>query len=216
MRSKIFGLPLLMAAVHGACVTAQPISPAALAESAAPVPAPTPVPSGPAIPALTPLVLRFEAEMSSQTSKTGEHFPISLAEPVLLDGKVVVPAGALGEGEVIHAKKSGGSGAAGELVLAARWLDVNGRHLRLRSLKAAVAGKDAIHQVDALNAASVMAPLPIGLLGFAISGAKAVYAKGSLATAKTAEAFAIEPTTISDGAPMVAAPENRGEMTDGN
>lgn len=168
------------------------------------------------IPALLPVVVRFEAEVSSQTSKTGEHFPITLAEPILLNGAVVVPAGTVGDGEIVHAKKSGGSGAAGELVLAARWVEVNGRRLRLRSLKAATAGKDAIHQVDAINAASVVAPLPIGLLGFAVNGAKAVYPKGTLATAKTAEPFALEPETVSKGPPAPGAPNMEEEKTNGD
>ena len=38
-------------------------------------------------------------------------------------------------GEVVHAKKGGGSGAAGELVLAARYLDFEGSRVRLRSMR---------------------------------------------------------------------------------
>ena len=201
-------LPVLAAFVCGAtAVCAQPAKieaegnrPDTSAGDLAPV----------AIPSLTPILIRFETEISSQVNKTGERFLISLAEPIIIGGKEIVPAGAKGEGEVIHAKKSGGSGAAGELVLAARWLDVDGRHLRLRSLKAATAGKDAIHRVDAFNAASVMAPLPIGLFGYAINGAKAVYAKGSFATAKTAEAFTVGEVRNSTIPPMPGGLENQG------
>ncbi len=143
------------------------------------------------VPALTPLVIRLEADLGSRLNKTGDRFPLSLAEPVLIAGVTVLPAGLLGEGEVVHAKKSGGSGAGGELVVAARWLDVGGRRLRLRSLRLNIAGKDAIQKVDGLNAASVASPVPLGLLGFFIKGKNAVHAKGDLAEAKTAEAFSI-------------------------
>lgn len=143
------------------------------------------------VPALTPLVIRLEADLGSNLSKTGDRFPLSLAESVAIAGITVLPAGLLGEGEVIHAKKSGGSGAGGELVVAARWLDVGGTRLRLRSLRLNGAGKDAIQKVDGLNAASVASPVPLGLLGFFIKGKDAVHAKGELAEAKTAEAFSI-------------------------
>lgn len=143
------------------------------------------------VPALTPLVIRLEADLGSRLSKTGDRFPFSVAEPVLIAGVTVLPAGLLGEGEVVHAKKSGGSGAGGELVVAARWLDVGGRRLRLRSLRLNAAGKDAIQKVDGLNAVSVASPVPFGLIGFIIKGKNAVHAKGDLAEAKTAEAFSI-------------------------
>ncbi|WP_054106356.1 hypothetical protein [Novosphingobium sp. AAP83] len=143
------------------------------------------------VPALTPLVIRLEADLGSRLNKTGDRFPLSLAEPVLIAGVTVLPAGLLGEGEVVHAKKSGGSGAGGELVVAARWLEVGGKRLKLRSLRLNVAGKDAIQKIDSLNAASAASPVPLGLLGFFIKGKNAVHAKGDLAEAKTAEAFSI-------------------------
>lgn len=164
------------------------------------------------IPALTPVTLRFEEEMSSQTSKTGARFAISLAEPITIDGAVVIPAGTTGEGEVIHAKKSGGGGSAGELVLAARWLDVKGRHLRLRSMRPGAGGRDAVGAVDAFNAAAVVAPVPIGLLGFAMTGKGTVYAKGSPAAARTAEAFVLEGSADnSNGLPMQGRPATEGD-----
>jgi len=167
------------------------------------VSAPAGVPAQPAadrvIPALTAVALRFDEEVSSQSSKTGATFPLTLAEPIILDCKVVVPAGARGEGEVIWAKKSGGAGTAGELVLAARWIEVGGRHLRLRSMQPGAAGRDSVGKVDAYNAATVISPLPIGLLGFAMKGATIVRAKGSLAVAKTVEAFPLGDANIPTG-----------------
>ncbi|QZP09620.1 hypothetical protein [Caenibius sp. WL] len=69
------------------------------------------------IPALTPITIRIEQELGSKLSHPGDPFRISLAEPVVVEGTELVPAGAQGMGEVVHAKKGGFGGAAGELVL---------------------------------------------------------------------------------------------------
>lgn len=164
--------------------------------------------SAKAIPPLTPVVVRFEADLSSQTSITGERFPITLAEPVMLDGQIVVPAGTPGEGEVIHADKSSWGGASGELVLAARWLDVNGRRLRLRSLRASGAGRAAVG--EAVAASVLLTPLV-----FAVKGKQASFPKGWLAEAKTAEAFPLDLQTDPNGSPALGKPDSTMENTDG-
>ena len=143
------------------------------------------------IPALTPVSIEILAQVSSKTSKSGDTFPIRLAAPIVLNGKELVPAGAAGWGEVVHAKKSGGMGAAGELVLAARYVDVEGQRLPLRSLNLAAAGKSNIHKVDAINAGSAAAPLPIGLLGFFITGGEVAIARGTVVQAKTRACFVL-------------------------
>lgn len=171
---------------------------AATAEPAKSVAAPatptasTPLPSAPCtrcIPALTQIVLALDADLGSKISKTGDTFAFHLAQPIVIDGAEVVPAGTPGQGEVIHAKKAGGSGTAGELVLAARYLTVGSRQLRLRSLRVGDKSVDAIGKIDAFNAATVMSPVPVALLGFAMTGHNSIFAKGTLALAKTAEAF---------------------------
>lgn len=162
------------------------------------------------IPRLTIVELVIDADLGSKLSTTGATFPLHLDKPVIVDGHEVVPAGTSGQGEVIHAKKAGGSGAAGELVLAARFLTFAGRQIRLRSMRIAVAGKDATGTVDAFNAASagaaVFAPVPLGLLGFAISGKNVVVPAGTHALAKTAEDFALETQPVSPPVPPPSAP----------
>ena len=149
------------------------------------------------VPALTPLVIRLEVDLGSRVSKTGDRFPLSLAEPVVIGGVTVLPAGLLGEGEVVHAKKSGGSGTAGELVVAARWLDVGGRRLRLRSFRLNAAEKDAITNKDNVKSAATAA-IVVGFAGFLVKGKDSVHAKGELAEAKTAEAFIMNKPASSD------------------
>ncbi|OJW75011.1 MAG: hypothetical protein BGO57_12860 [Sphingomonadales bacterium 63-6] len=143
------------------------------------------------IPKLTPISIQILKPLGSKLSKTGETFPIRLAAPILVNGVEAVPAGTEGMGEVIHAKKSGGMGAAGELVVTARYLDVDGRQLPLRSLHWAQSGQSRVDTVNTLNVASAASPLPIGLVGFFIGGGQINVAEGALADAKTAADFSI-------------------------
>ena len=168
-----------------------------------------PVPCTDCISALTPVELVIDAHLGSKISRTGATFPLHMGKPILVAGREVIAAGAVGEGEVIHAKKAGGMGAAGELVLAARFVLVDGRLLKLRSMRVAMAGKDAIHTVDTINAASVVSPLPIGIIGFFMSGSNVVVPKGTSAEAKTAADF---PLSLIGAAP-VAAPETTAVPT---
>lgn len=135
--------------------------------------------------------------MGSAISKTGDTFAIKLTSPISVGGQDVIPAGVTGVGDVIHAKKSGGSGSAGELVLAARYLEVGGKHLLLRSMHLATSGDSKINTVNAIGIASAASPVPFGLLGLFIRGGKVVVPAGSIAQAKTAADFTMEPSTPS-------------------
>jgi hypothetical protein len=166
--------------------------PAALAApAAAQVPASRAACECSSIPALTPVSIEILAPLSSRTSKSGDSFPIRLAAAIVVGGRELVPAGVSGVGEVVHAKKSGGMGAAGELVLAARYVEVGGQRLTLRSLQFAVAGRSSIDAVSAVNAASAASPLPIGLIGFFVTGGQVDVPAGTVAAAKTRENFTL-------------------------
>ena len=162
------------------------------------------------IPALTPIKIELLETLGSKVSTSGETFPFRLAGPVLIDGKVAIPAGTPGVGEVVHAKKSGGSGAAGELVLAARYLDVQGRRLRLRSMNFAVNGHSNIRTVNSVAIASAAAAPPAALIGFLITGSQITVPQGTLADAKTAEAFTVSPSAAVP-ATIKAADQPTGE-----
>jgi hypothetical protein len=45
----------------------------------------------------------------------------------------LIPAGSIATGEVIHADRARGLGKAGELIIAARFVTVGDRHIKLRS-----------------------------------------------------------------------------------
>jgi hypothetical protein len=130
------------------------------------------------LPALTPVPLVIDAEISSSTNRSGDRFPLHVAEDVKLGDSVLIPAGSVGEGEVVHAAKSKGGGRAGELILAARFVTVDGQQVRLRSF-AAGSGKDRSN-------ASLGVGIAVGLFGMLVRGDDLVMPAGTLVSAKTA------------------------------
>lgn len=154
---------------------------------------------GTCVPALTPIEIAVRSHLGSKLSKTGDVFPIQLAAPIMIDGKEVLPAGSGGMGEVVHAKKSGGGGAGGELVLAARYLDVGGRHLKLRSMKLGGLGKDATGTVNAINVGAAASVPAVAVIGLFITGKSMDVPEGTVATAKTAEDFWVPAALLTPG-----------------
>ncbi|WP_062343092.1 hypothetical protein [Novosphingobium sp. CCH12-A3] len=152
------------------------------------------------IPPLTTVEIVLDVALGSKISKTGETFPFHLAKPIILEGVEVVPAGTPGEGEVIHAKKGGGGGAPGELILAAKYLQLGARRLRLRSLKLDSLGNDKMGTVTGVSAAAAATVPAAALLGLFITGGEKTLPMGIILPAKTAEAFAIEPPGSPTGA----------------
>jgi hypothetical protein len=120
--------------------------------------------------------------LNSKISKMGDFFDIRLAEPIILDGKIVVPAGAVGKGEVIHAAKARAAGKAGELILAARYIEDRGQKIQLRSFK--FGETTGTSNRDGALIAGVVIAAPIILL---ISGGNVDVPAGTRAQAKTSE-----------------------------
>ena len=85
--------------------------------------------------ALTPVLLTIDEPMESDKAAIGQYFKLSLREPLRIAGDLVIPAGTTGSGQVVHAAKSRAMGKAGEMVLAARFLDYQGTRIPLRSLR---------------------------------------------------------------------------------
>jgi len=80
--------------------------------------------------------------VSSDRHKIGDRFKLRLATALSLDGTVILPAGTPGIGEVVHAQTSRGGGKPGELLLAARFLELPDGPLALRAMKLAARGQD--------------------------------------------------------------------------
>jgi hypothetical protein len=114
----------------------------------------TPPPATHRVPANTEVHLRLIEPVASNTHKRGDRFPLEVVEPVLVDGTPVIPIGTRGEGEVVHAAKSGFGGKAGELILVARWVQVGDLPVRLRSFSAGN-GKDRVNLAIGLSFAVI-------------------------------------------------------------
>jgi len=98
----------------------------------------------------TEIHLRLLAPVASNTHKHGDRFALEVVDPVLVDGVVVIPAGAQGEGEVVHAAKGGFGGRAGELILVSRLVRVGDQVVKLRSFSAG-SGEDRVNLAMGLS-----------------------------------------------------------------
>jgi len=177
--------------LYGAMVfaqaTAMPVDPA-LAVRPTPVAEAQTAAVAPAtlrLPALTPLRLRVIGEVSSKTHVNGDKVQIVLAEPLRLSETLAIPAGTPGVAEVIHSSKGGMGGKAGELLVAARSLDLSpDLHIPLRSFRLAPAsGKNNEGLATGLSIAGGVAG---GIAAMVMTGGSARIADRSEAFAKTA------------------------------
>jgi hypothetical protein len=142
----------------------------------------TPAPATVASTHLAGVVVEVElAEgVSSKTHKRGDTFAIRLVSPVTVDGRTI-PAGTTGVGQVVDAASSGPLGRPAKLLLAARYLEVDGRQVPLHAFHLGGAGKD---QSNAILAASV---IPVaGLLAGFIHGGEIEIPAGTHGQAKLA------------------------------
>ncbi len=181
-------------------------------------PPPPVVADGPAPPTIccvlpdgTPLVLEILDPISSARVKRGDMFRLRLKEPVTFDGVTILPAGIEGVGEIVHAEPSRGGGKPGELILAARRLQVGDRTLRLRGFKLGGAGRDT-------SGVALGVALGIGPFAHFIHGKEIEIPALTAATAKLAESFpldmhvsvldplAADPTTSVTAAPDLSSP----------
>jgi hypothetical protein len=158
------------------------------------------------VPALTPVVIRLEEPISSNRSKPGDRFRITVAEDVRIGDVLVIPQGSPGEGEVIHAARSGAGGKAGELILAARFVRVGDREVRLRSFALGVAGKD--HSSDAFASSFLIGPFAMFVKGGVITVPAA-----TLGNAKTALEFTL-PVIVAPGRGEQSVEPNKGEQNE--
>jgi hypothetical protein len=160
-------------------IEASPVTPA-------PVEADAPTASK-IIPAGTIVTLELTEALSASHAQSGDHFGLRLAEPIMIDGDVVVPAGVTGQGEVIDAKPAGIGGRPGRLILAARYLENGDLRLKLQSFKIGGAGgRDN-------SGLAVGATIAIGIVGALVPGGGVEYPPGARATAKISSDVTIPP-----------------------
>lgn len=139
------------------------------------------------IPAGTTIAIMLGAPVSSRTAKQGDVFPIVLVDPIRLGDRDIVPAGIRGEGQVVHAAPRGFGGRAGELIVAARYLQWGDHRLYLRGMRVSRAGRD--------NAtAALVTTAALSIAGFFVTGTSVDLPEGQYALARLAD-----PLPVPDG-----------------
>ena len=112
----------------------------------------------------------------------------------MVGGHVVAAAVTPGVGELVCAAKARAGGKAGELILAARYLDLGGKHVALRTLRYGPSqGRDNSGAVNTGNMVAA-ATIPIaGMIGYLIAGGEVNVAPGARANAQTAAEVVLPP-----------------------
>jgi hypothetical protein len=95
------------------------------------------------VPAKTPLAMHLTAPVSSNGSISGSTFAFVMVDPVVIDGKTVVAAGATGTGTLVLAGHAGWSGHEGDLTLRFdRVATVDGQSLQFNDQRIEINGRN--------------------------------------------------------------------------
>jgi hypothetical protein len=86
-----------------------------------------------AVPENTALRISLDQTVSSNQSRPGEHFAATVVDPIVVDGRTVIPEGARVEGMVIDARPSGRLRGRAELRLGLESVEVNGTEYDVRT-----------------------------------------------------------------------------------
>jgi len=131
------------AAMPAPAETAPSAAPAQAAPVQAPPPAPVekPKPQPIVIPAGTVMDVRLGQALSSKTAQPGDTFTGTLAEPIVVNGKTVVPSGASVAGKVVDAKSKGKVKGDAKLQLAATSITIRGKQYQIQATMAGLSEK---------------------------------------------------------------------------
>ena len=181
---------LLAAPAHARTLPTAPTPSAIAAESA---PGPSVAAAAPTLPANTVVELEMVDSVSSETSQRGDFFKMRVAVPVSWQGQVLVPAGTIAVGQVVHVQKAKGGGKGGELILAARHLELPQGPVKLRSTFGA-AGANRVRTSLALAYA-------VGPFAMLVNGKVVAMPAGSPLSARVAEIPSSSPPVVGGANP---------------
>ena len=86
------------------------------------------------LPESTAIHVTLDQAIASDQNRSGDHFEATVSEPVVIDGKTVIPQGAHAEGLVVDAKQSGRLMGRARLELALQTVEVNGRDYDVQTM----------------------------------------------------------------------------------
>jgi len=85
------------------------------------------------VPKQTPIHVTLNQTLASNRNKPGQHFEATVSEPVMLDGKAVIPRGAKVEGRIVDAHPSGRLMGRARLRMALDAVQVDGQTYDIRT-----------------------------------------------------------------------------------
>ncbi len=190
---------------------------AACLAAAAPALAAKPRPAAPCcrVPAGAVVQVELAQEVGTRTQKAGDTFALRLAAPLIVNGRVVLPAGAPGVGQVVQASGPGMGGKAAKLVLSAQYVMQGHRRLALQSLQLSAVGKGNVAIAQAIGISGIVLG-PIGFVGMAVRGGDVYFPEGTRAEAKLAQSTvlpSLRRASAEDEA--LAAPVQPAEVSEG-
>ena len=94
------------------------------------------------LPERTEIHVTLDQALASNQSKPGDHFDATVSEPVVIDGKTVIPQGAHAEGLVVDARQSGRLMGRARLQLALQTVAVDGQNYDVRTTAHPRIGRD--------------------------------------------------------------------------
>lgn len=94
------------------------------------------------LPEGTAIHVRLDQSLSSASSRAGDSFTATVAEDVVADGKVAIPAGAVAHGLVVDARQSGRLAGVARLRLELAAVEVNGETYDVQTTNAFRRGGD--------------------------------------------------------------------------
>jgi len=120
-------------ALEEAAMPAEPSQVSSPAPAHVPRPVEKPKPEPIVIPVGTVITARLDQALSSKTAKAGDTFSATLSQPIVVDGKTVVPSGSAISGTVIDAKSKGKIKGEARLDLAANGITIHGKQYPIQT-----------------------------------------------------------------------------------
>jgi hypothetical protein len=94
------------------------------------------------LPVRTAIHVTLDQALSTRQSNSGDHFEATVSEPVVVDGKTVIPQGAHAEGLVVESRESGRLRGRARLQLTLQTVAVNGQSYDVRTISHPRIGRD--------------------------------------------------------------------------
>lgn len=183
----------------------QPAVQPAVAIQSQPVATLAPAPATGMLRAGTPIALTMSEELTTKGKKlrVGQRFQLAVAEDLVIDGQIVVPAGSPATGEITEVRNKGMWGKSGAINARLLFLRANGRQIRLSG---------ALDDKGVTGTAGVVGAIAfVPVAGFFVTGTSAVIPLGAPVNAFIDEDVAVtyaaapSPMTVQSAAPVIQA-----------